>query len=299
MTDFRVPAVDWQRTAARVLTTEWIDGTPIRDPAALEAAGHDPKRIAVLRDPQLPHPGVARRFLPRRHASGKSVRRCAKAGSSPSISASWAGSIPPCAASWRRRWRGFLARDYMRVARSPLRCRFRAAHASDRNCSRRRCARSASRFSAAAHATSRWRNCCSNCSTPRAASTCSCSRSSCSCRRQWWWWKAWRAALDPDFDIWEASRPVVERWMIEHMGPEARLRDAAEGMSALGRLARELPQLLRNAEIVSAMLAEGGLRLHPDTARQICRGATRAHALCAHRNSDCGGSVGCARRRRP
>ena len=46
--DFRVPAIDWTRTSDRVLTTEWIDGTPIRDPAALEAAGHDPKRIALV-----------------------------------------------------------------------------------------------------------------------------------------------------------------------------------------------------------------------------------------------------------
>jgi ubiquinone biosynthesis protein len=76
-------------------------------------------------------------------------------------------------------------------------------------------------------------------------------------------------SLDPEFDIWEASRPVVESWMIENMGPEARLRDAADGMNAIGRLARELPTMLRNAELVSAMLAEGGLRLHPDTARQI------------------------------
>jgi ubiquinone biosynthesis protein len=76
-------------------------------------------------------------------------------------------------------------------------------------------------------------------------------------------------ALDPDFDIWEASRPVVERWMLDHIGPQAQLRDAAEGVTAIGRLARELPQLLRNAEAVSTMLAEGGLRLHPDTAREI------------------------------
>jgi ubiquinone biosynthesis protein len=59
--------------------------------------------------------------------------------------------------------------------------------------------------------------------------------------------------------------------MIENLGPEARLRDAAEGMNALGRLARDLPQTLRNAEIVSTMLAEGGLRLHPETARQIAQ----------------------------
>jgi ubiquinone biosynthesis protein len=44
---FHVPAVDWRRTAQRVLTTEWIDGISIRDRAALIAAGHDPKDIAV------------------------------------------------------------------------------------------------------------------------------------------------------------------------------------------------------------------------------------------------------------
>ena len=76
-------------------------------------------------------------------------------------------------------------------------------------------------------------------------------------------------SLDPDFDIWETTRPVVERWMIQQIGPEARLREVGEGMSALGRLARDLPQLLRNAENVSNMLADGGLRLHPDTARAI------------------------------
>ncbi len=28
--------------------------------------------------------------------------------------------------------------------------------------------------------------------------------------------------LDPDFDIWEAARPVAERWVTDNMGPEAR-----------------------------------------------------------------------------
>src|SRR5262249_8907629 len=46
--DFRVPAVDWNRTSERVLTTEWIRGTSVRDTAALEAAGHDPRRIARM-----------------------------------------------------------------------------------------------------------------------------------------------------------------------------------------------------------------------------------------------------------
>ena len=37
----------------------------------------------------------------------------------------------------------------------------------------------------------------------------------------------------------------------------------------MGRLARDFPQLLNNAEVISTMLAQGGLRLHPETALQI------------------------------
>ncbi|MGH6827637.1 MAG: AarF/UbiB family protein, partial [Rhizomicrobium sp.] len=46
--EFRVPHVDWARTSANVLTSEWIDGTPIRDASALLKAGHDPRRVALI-----------------------------------------------------------------------------------------------------------------------------------------------------------------------------------------------------------------------------------------------------------
>ncbi|HJP21977.1 MAG TPA: 2-polyprenylphenol 6-hydroxylase [Alphaproteobacteria bacterium] len=44
---FRVPEVDWQRTERRVLTLERIEGIPIDDNAALEAAGHDLDAVAA------------------------------------------------------------------------------------------------------------------------------------------------------------------------------------------------------------------------------------------------------------
>ncbi|MFQ5347851.1 MAG: 2-polyprenylphenol 6-hydroxylase [Rhodothalassiaceae bacterium] len=43
---YRVPQVDWARTARRVMTLEWVDGIPLWDTAALDAAGHDRKRLA-------------------------------------------------------------------------------------------------------------------------------------------------------------------------------------------------------------------------------------------------------------
>src|SRR4029077_3720624 len=39
--DFRVPAVDWDRTAREVLTLEWIEGTALNDRPALAAKGYD------------------------------------------------------------------------------------------------------------------------------------------------------------------------------------------------------------------------------------------------------------------
>ncbi len=46
--DFYVPAVDWARTACRVLTTERIHGIRVSDVALIEAAGHDLKRIVEI-----------------------------------------------------------------------------------------------------------------------------------------------------------------------------------------------------------------------------------------------------------
>src|SRR5262249_37624319 len=44
--DFRVPGVNWDRTAREVLTLEWIDGTPLSDRAALQAKGFDLPALA-------------------------------------------------------------------------------------------------------------------------------------------------------------------------------------------------------------------------------------------------------------
>jgi ubiquinone biosynthesis protein len=38
---FRLPKVDWATTSKRVLTTEWMDGTPMADVATLKAKGYD------------------------------------------------------------------------------------------------------------------------------------------------------------------------------------------------------------------------------------------------------------------
>lgn len=45
--EFRTPTVLWHRTTERVLTTEWIDATPIAKVEELKAAGHDLKKLGT------------------------------------------------------------------------------------------------------------------------------------------------------------------------------------------------------------------------------------------------------------
>ena len=42
-----VPQIDWQRSAKRVMTLDWIDGTPLTDIAALDRAGADRSALAI------------------------------------------------------------------------------------------------------------------------------------------------------------------------------------------------------------------------------------------------------------
>jgi ubiquinone biosynthesis protein len=46
-TGFRVPKVDWERTARRVLTIDWIDAIPLTDMEAVQAAGLDREALGL------------------------------------------------------------------------------------------------------------------------------------------------------------------------------------------------------------------------------------------------------------
>jgi ubiquinone biosynthesis protein len=46
-TGFAIPTVSWDHVAQNVLTTSWVEGIPIRDHAALDAAGVDRKALAA------------------------------------------------------------------------------------------------------------------------------------------------------------------------------------------------------------------------------------------------------------
>lgn len=66
--------------------------------------------------------------------------------------------------------------------------------------------------------------------------------------------------LYPDINMWELARPLIEEWMIENMGPEARMREAAEDM--FDRLER-LPQLIAGMEESIGAITRDGIRVDP------------------------------------
>jgi len=80
--------------------------------------------------------------------------------------------------------------------------------------------------------------------------------------------------LNPDVNIWDLSQPLIEDWMHDNLGPEARIRDAAREVR---EGAERLPGFVTNIERLAAIVAEKGHRLHPDTlARLIDGGSDRA-----------------------
>jgi len=267
--EFRVPHVDWTRTSACILTSEWIDGTPIRDAAALRAAGQDPKKIALtlvrsfltqaLRDGFFHadlHPGNL--FV---DAQGRLV----------AVDFGIMGRLDaPMRRFMAGTLAGFLARDYAKVAQLHYDVAFVPLRHDVETFAQALRAIGEPIFGKSARDVSMARLLGQLFETTRRFDM-QAQPQLVLLQKTMVVVEGVARGLDPDFDIWEAARPVAERWVAENLGPEAHLARAAEGFTALGKLAQDLPQLVKNAEELSQMVAEGGVRLHPDTARQIAR----------------------------
>ena len=266
-TNFRVPAVDWDRTAARVLTTEWVDGIPIRDVEGLKAAGLDPNAIATTLMRSFLVQALREGFF---HADLHPGNLFVDAkGHIVAVDFGIMGRLdPPMRRFMAETLAGFLARDYVRVAQVHYDANFVSKRHSLETFAQALRAIGEPIFGRPARDVSMAKLLQQLFDTTRRFDM-QAQPQLLLLQKTMVVVEGVARGLDPDFDIWEASRPVVERWLVDRLGPEARLREAAEGMGALGRVAQNLPQLLKNAETVSAMLADGGLRLHPDTARQI------------------------------
>ncbi|HYM72908.1 MAG TPA: 2-polyprenylphenol 6-hydroxylase [Stellaceae bacterium] len=68
--------------------------------------------------------------------------------------------------------------------------------------------------------------------------------------------------LDPEVNVWMMARPLIEAWMADNRGPEARLR---QRLGDLKEMLDDLPKLLRSAGRLVELWSQEGVVLHAET----------------------------------
>ncbi|HSM41956.1 MAG TPA: AarF/UbiB family protein [Afifellaceae bacterium] len=274
--EFRVPAVDWRHTGRDVLVTEWIEGIKMKDLAAIDAAGHDREKIAAT---------VVQSFL--RHALRDGFFHADMhegnlfvdhEGRLVAVDLGIMGRL----GHKERRFLaeilyGFIRRDYQRIAE----VHFEAGYVP------------------ANHAVEDFAQALRAIGEPihgQRASDISMARllgllfeitdifdmetrpELIMLQKTMVVVEGVARQLDPDFDMWTAAEPVVSQWMSRHVGPAGQLEKAAQGLSAIGRLAGQLPELASRAERLSTELdrmSGEGLRLDQETIRAVAKAESR------------------------
>jgi ubiquinone biosynthesis protein len=272
---FRVPAVDWERTGRDVLTMEWIDGIKLSTSRPARRRPR-PRRARRNADAVLPAAHAARRLLPRRHASGQSVR-----GADGTIVAVDFGITGRLGKKERRFLAeilyGFITRDYRRVAD----VHFEAGYVPRTH--------DVASFAQAIRAIGEPIH-------GQPAETISMARlltllfevtelfdmatrpELVMLQKTMVVVEGVARTLNPSFNMWKTAEPVVGDWIRDNLGPRGMLVDAREGINALVSLARQAPDLAKRTERLSReidAMAEHGLRFDDETARHR-QGRSRA-----------------------
>jgi ubiquinone biosynthesis protein len=243
--DFRVPAIDWDRTARGVLTLEWIDGTPLSDRAALVKRGLD-----------LPHLGraVIQSFL--RHAMRDGYFHADMHpgnlfvdtdGRLVVVDFGIMGRLGPK----ERRFLaeilfGFIRRDYRRTAEVHFEAGYVPAHHSVEGFTQAIRAigepihnRRAEEISMANLLTLLFE--------VTALFDMRTRPELLLLQKTMVVAEGVGRMLDPQLDIWTTSEPVVREWLTRHLGPAGRIEDAALGVGEVGRFLSTVPSLLTRA----------------------------------------------------
>ncbi len=283
--NFRVPAIDWDRTAREVLTLEWIVGTPLTDHEALAAKGYD-----------LPALGrnVIQSFL--RHALRDGFFHADMhpgnlfvddEGHLVAVDFGIMGRLGPK----ERRFLaeilfGFITRDYMRTAQ----VHFDAGYVPRTH--------SVESFAQAIRAIGEPIH-------NRPAEDISMAKlltllfevtglfdmrtrpELLLLQKTMVVVEGVARSLDPKLDMWTTADPVVREWIERNLGPAGRLEDIAEGAGEVGRFAAQMPSLLtRGATLVDQLdaITRDGLVLSPGDDRGHCRCRDQARPLADGRH---------------
>ncbi|MEM7190068.1 MAG: 2-polyprenylphenol 6-hydroxylase [Pseudomonadota bacterium] len=238
--DLRIPDIVWDGTARRIMTMEWVDGTPVsRD--ALTGAGHDLAHLSAH---------ILRTFL--RHAlrdgffhadMHQGNLRVAEDGTLVLLDFGIMGRLDPIT---RRHYaeilHGFLTRNYTRVAE----VHFEAGYVpADRNVEQFAQALRAIGepiFGQDASAISMARVLAYLLETTERFGM-ETRTELILLQRTMVVVEGVARTLDPQANIFEAARPVVEDYIRGHLGPAALARDLGETALVLSRLGPRLPGL--------------------------------------------------------
>ncbi len=274
---FKVPEVDWRRTARRVLTLARIEGIPVDERDALIEAGHDPDTVMEKASRaffnQIFRDGFFHADL---HPGNLFV------GADGAINAVDFGIMGRLDRRTRRYvggiLLGFLAGDYRRVAEIHFDAGYVPRHQSldafiqaCRSIGEPILERPLAEISLARLLAQLFR--------VTAAFEMETQPQLLLLQKTLVVAEGVGRKLNPEVNMWEMARPLIEDWVVENIGPEARIRDTATAMLASFE---RLPELLANVEAGAAMLAEGGLKLHPETVSALAgdgRNRRRAPAV--------------------
>jgi len=78
--------------------------------------------------------------------------------------------------------------------------------------------------------------------------------------------------LDPELNSWALAQPLIEVWMRENRGPEARLKDAVNDAV---RIVRRLPYMADRLEQLVTGITREGVRVDPESLARATQGSGR------------------------
>ncbi|GBF57652.1 putative protein kinase UbiB [Candidatus Phycosocius bacilliformis] len=240
----KVPAVDWERTARRVLTTTWVEGTPLTRPGALDGADRPKLANAVtcgFLAAALDH-GV---FHADMHEGNLIL---GPEGALWAVDFGIMGRIGKAEQRYLAEiLYAFLRRDYRRAAAVHIEAGYVPAHHDE------------GEFAHALRAVGEpiWGRPARDVSMGRVLTQLFDVTEQFGMhmrpelillQKTMVQVEGVARTIDPDHDIWEASRPVVERFMSRELGPEGVARQMFEDATNLLASARKLPHLIARIE---------------------------------------------------
>jgi ubiquinone biosynthesis protein len=266
----RIPNVDWERTSARILTTEWVGAIPIADLDAIDRAGIDRETLGnhVIRS-FLRHAMRDGFFHADMHQGNLFVE---PDGTLVLVDFGIMGRLGPKEKRFLAEiLYGFLMRDYRRSAQMHLEAGYVPPHYTVeafaqalRSIGEPLMNRTAEDISMARLLSQLFEvtELFDMKTRPELLLL----------QKTMVVVEGVARTLDPRLNIWTAAEPVLKDWMEAQVGPRARLNEAAEGLSAFGGLIAQAPKLAEQAQRVSAALAEAsetGLHLDDSTVERM------------------------------